>query len=100
VYDRKTIRRRRAVLGLLVLSSLVLLTASFGSSGAGGGIGAVAAKAVGKAPDQLINDDLRRFKALLETGVLARSETSPEGPSSHRQIFHKRQPAQPLGKDT
>ncbi len=66
----------------------------------GGGIGAVAAKAVGKAPDQLINDDLRRFKALLETGVLARSETSPEGPSSHRQIFHKRQPAQPLGKDT
>jgi rod shape-determining protein MreC len=41
VYDRKTIRRRRAVLGLLVLSSLVLLTASFGASGAGGGIGAV-----------------------------------------------------------
>ncbi len=41
MYDRKTIRRRRAVLGLLVLSSLVLLTASFGSSGAGGGIGAV-----------------------------------------------------------
>jgi hypothetical protein len=66
----------------------------------GGAVGAVAAKAVGKAPDQLINDDLRRFKALLETGVLARSETSPEGPSSHRQIFHKRQPAQPLGKDT
>ncbi len=66
----------------------------------GGGVGAVAAKAVGKAPDQLINDDLRRFKALLETGVLPRSETSPEGPSSHRQIFHKRQPAQPLGKDS
>ncbi len=41
MYDRKTIRRRRAVLGLLVLSSLVLLTASFGSSGSGGGIGAV-----------------------------------------------------------
>lgn len=41
MYDRKTIRRRRAVLGLLVLFSLVLLTASFGSSGAGGGIGAV-----------------------------------------------------------
>jgi hypothetical protein len=66
----------------------------------GGGVGAVAAKAVGKAPDQLINDDLRRFKALLETGVLPQSETSPEGPSSHRQIFHKRQPAQPLGKDS
>jgi rod shape-determining protein MreC len=33
VYD-KTVRRRRAVLALLVVSSLVLLTASFGGSGA------------------------------------------------------------------
>jgi hypothetical protein len=66
----------------------------------GGGVGAAAAKAVGKAPDQQINDDLRRFKALLETGVLARSETSPEGPSAHRQILHKRQPAQPGRKDS
>jgi hypothetical protein len=66
----------------------------------GGGVGAMAAKAVGKAPDQLINDDLRRFKALLETGVLPRSETSPEGQSASRQIFHKRQPAQPLRKDS
>lgn len=65
----------------------------------GGGIGATAAKVVGKAPDQAINDELRRFKALVETGVLARSETSPEGPSSARQIFHKRQPAQPVGED-
>jgi rod shape-determining protein MreC len=30
VYDRKTVRRRRAVLGLLVASSLILVTASFG----------------------------------------------------------------------
>jgi len=30
VYDRKTVRRRRAVLGLLVACSLILLTASFG----------------------------------------------------------------------
>jgi rod shape-determining protein MreC len=30
VYDRKVIRRRRAVLGLLVACSLILLTASFG----------------------------------------------------------------------
>lgn len=63
-------------------------------------VAAAAAKVAGKAPDQLINDDLRRFKALLETGVLPRSETSPEGPSSHRQILHKRQPAQPLGRDS
>jgi rod shape-determining protein MreC len=30
VYDRKTVRRRRAVLGLLVACSLILVTASFG----------------------------------------------------------------------
>jgi rod shape-determining protein MreC len=35
VYD-KTVRRRRAVLGLLVACSLILLTASFGSSSGGG----------------------------------------------------------------
>ncbi|MTD42783.1 hypothetical protein GKE82_00295 [Conexibacter sp. W3-3-2] len=33
MYDAKTVRRRRAVLGLLVVSSLILLTASFGESG-------------------------------------------------------------------
>ncbi len=62
----------------------------------GGGLGAAAAKAVGQAPDQKIHDELRRFKSLTETGVIARSETSPEGPSSARQILHKRQPAQPV----
>lgn len=66
---------------------------------AAGGIGAMAAKVVGQAPDQRINDELRRFKALIETGVAVRSEKSPEGPSATRQILHKRQPAQPLGKD-
>jgi rod shape-determining protein MreC len=40
VYDRKTVRRRRAVLGLLVACSLILLTAYFGE-GAGGGLHAV-----------------------------------------------------------
>jgi rod shape-determining protein MreC len=30
MYDRKTVRRRRAVLGLLVAASLILITASFG----------------------------------------------------------------------
>jgi len=33
VYDAKTVRRRRAVLALLVVCSLILLTASFGESG-------------------------------------------------------------------
>jgi rod shape-determining protein MreC len=36
VYDRKTVRRRRAVLALLVACSLLLLTASFG-----GGLGSI-----------------------------------------------------------
>jgi hypothetical protein len=62
----------------------------------GGAVGATLAKAVGQAPDQAVNDDLRRFKATVETGVVPRSETSPEGPSATRQIFHKR-PAQPVG---
>jgi rod shape-determining protein MreC len=39
VYD-KTVRRRRAVLGLLVAGSLILLTAYFGES-AGGGLHSV-----------------------------------------------------------
>lgn len=53
-------------------------------------------KATGTAPDQLITDELRRFKALVETGVLVRSDKSPEGPSSRRQL--KQQPAQPVGE--
>lgn len=50
-------------------------------------------KLVGIAPDQLIVDELRRFKAFVETGVVVRSEKSPEGPSSRRQL--KQHPAQP-----
>jgi hypothetical protein len=65
----------------------------------GGAVGATAAKLTGQAPDQRIGDELRRFKALLETGVVVRSETAPEGPSSARQLLHKRQPAQPVGDD-
>ena len=65
----------------------------------GGAVGATLAKAVGKSPDQAITDDLRRFKAIVETGVVPQSETSPEGPSARRQIFHKR-PAQPAGGDS
>ncbi len=60
---------------------------------AGGAVGAVAAKAAGRSPDQAISDELRRFKALL---VIPASETSPAGASAARQILHKRQPAQPV----
>lgn len=64
----------------------------------GGAVGTEAAKLFGRAPDQAINDELRRFKAQLETGDVVRSEKSPEGASSVRQIWHKRRPAQPAGK--
>lgn len=92
--------------GALLAAGEVRLAAAPGQRGTelhldhdpGGGLGAQAAKLVGRAPDQLIEDELRRFKAHLETGVVVRSETSPDGPSSHRQIFHKRQPAQPVGE--
>src|SRR3954470_20209105 len=49
-----------------------------------------------RAAKATINDELRRFKALVETGEVPRSETSPEGPSALRKIFHKRGP-QPVG---
>jgi hypothetical protein len=42
-----------------------------------------------------VNDELRRFKALLETGVEPRSEKTPEGFSSFRQILQR--PGQPVG---
>jgi len=61
----------------------------------GGSIGALALKLTGQAPDQKINDELRRFKALLETGVEVRSEKSPEGASALRQMVQR--PAQPVG---
>jgi uncharacterized membrane protein len=63
--------------------------------GGGGGIVATARTVLGTSAEQTINDELRRFKAMFETGVVARSESSPEGPSTTRQILHKRQPAQP-----
>jgi hypothetical protein len=61
----------------------------------GGRLGAAAAKLTGKSPDEQINDELRRFKSLLETGSIMRSETSPDGPSARSQILHKNEPAQP-----
>jgi hypothetical protein len=63
-----------------------------------GRLGAMAAKVSGSSPDQQINDDLRKFKALLETGSVVRSETSPAGPSARSQILHKAQPAQPTAQ--
>jgi hypothetical protein len=65
-----------------------------------GRLGALTAKVSGSSPDQQINDDLRKFKALLETGSIVRSETSPAGPSARSQILHKAQPAQPTARES
>lgn len=59
----------------------------------GGAFGAAALKLAGKAPDQRATDELRRFKAIFETGVEVRSDKTPDGHSALRQIFQR--PAQP-----
>jgi uncharacterized membrane protein len=65
---------------------------------AGGAIGAVGAalkKLTGEELEQKIRDELRRFKQVAETGIVIRSEGTPEGPSTKRLL--KQRPAQPLG---
>jgi uncharacterized membrane protein len=54
------------------------------------GVARVATTLGGRSRAQRLHDEMRRFKSVLETGTLARSETSPEGPSSIRQLLHKR----------
>ena len=64
------------------------------SSPPGGKLGEMAQKLVGKEPGAKVMDDLRRFKQLVETGVIARSEGAPEGELAERKL--KQRPAQPL----
>jgi len=45
----------------------------------GGALGKVVAKLFGEEPNQQISDDLRRFKQIIETGEIARSDGSPLG---------------------
>lgn len=59
-----------------------------------GAAGKAVAKLLGEEPNQQIRDDLRRFKQVLETGEIVRSEGSPAGLST-RQLVQQR-PAQPL----
>jgi uncharacterized membrane protein len=51
----------------------------------------------GPPPLAKIKDDLRRFKQLVETGVISRSDGVPEGELAERKL--KQRPAQPLGQD-
>ncbi len=57
-------------------------------------LGEVVQKVVGAAPLAKVKDDLRRFKQHVETGVIPRSEGTPEGERAERKL--KQRPAQPL----
>jgi uncharacterized membrane protein len=59
----------------------------------GGTFAAAAAALTGEHPRQQVRDDLRRFKQVVETGSVVRSEGSPEGMLSRRML--KQRPAQP-----
>ena len=60
----------------------------------GGAVTEKIQRIAGTAPEQQADDDLRRFKQVLETGEVVRSEGSPHGagPKQHR----SQRPAQPL----
>jgi uncharacterized membrane protein len=60
----------------------------------GGDLGKAVAKYFGEEPHQQLDDDLRRFKQVLETGEVVRSDGAPWGKRA-RHEFPQR-PAQPL----
>jgi uncharacterized membrane protein len=60
----------------------------------GGKLGEAVAKLFGEEPTQQAKDDLRRFKQVVETGFVVRSEGSPEGSTARRHL--KQRPGQPL----
>jgi uncharacterized membrane protein len=63
----------------------------------GGAFGATIAKLFGEEPAIQVKDDLRRFKQIVETGEIMRSDASPEGPLARRTL--KQRPAHPLPDD-
>lgn len=62
----------------------------------GGRAGATVARLLGEDPHQQVEDDLRRFKQVLETGDVVRSEGSPEGTLARRHLLQR--PAQPTNR--
>ena len=64
---------------------------------AAGRIGKAVGKIGGADPRAKAMDELRRFKAKLETGVIPRSEGSPRGELAEAKL--KQRPAQPLQED-
>ena len=60
----------------------------------GGKVGEVVDKVRGIVPRAKAMDELRRFKQLVETGVIVRSDGAPEGELAERKLDQR--PAQPL----
>ena len=60
----------------------------------GGAVGAAVQKIMGDDPHQMAQDDLRRFKQLVEAGEIARSDGAPTGHTAEAQP--KQRPARPL----
>jgi uncharacterized membrane protein len=59
----------------------------------GGRVGRVLAKVLGEEPEQQVRDDLRRFKQVMETGDVVRSDALPHGTDTRRQLVQR--PARP-----
>ncbi|HEY0449630.1 SRPBCC family protein [Actinophytocola sp.] len=59
-----------------------------------GRAGVAVAKLFGEEPAQQVKDDLRRFKQVMETGEVVRSDANPTGVLSYRQLAQR--PAQPI----
>jgi hypothetical protein len=62
-----------------------------------GPVGKVVGAVTGTDPERRLTDAMRRFKQVLETGEVVRSEGSPEGPSAPR--ARKQRTAEPLGRE-
>jgi uncharacterized membrane protein len=60
----------------------------------GGRAGRLVAKLLGEEPEQQVRDDLRRFKQVMETGRVVRSDGLPSGADARHQAAQR--PAQPV----
>jgi uncharacterized membrane protein len=63
----------------------------------GGAVGTAVAKYFGEEPSQQLDDDLRRFKQVIETGEVIRSDGAPQGKRTRNEF--PQHPAQPLTDD-
>jgi uncharacterized membrane protein len=63
----------------------------------GGSLGKLVARYLGEEPHQQLDDDLRRFKQVVEIGEVVRSDGAPAGKRARKEFPQR--PAQPLSSD-